>query len=34
VRILRNRYRPMSVAERAFVDAFDEVWKSSRGPGI
>jgi len=28
VRIVRNRYRPMSVAERAFVDIFDEVWKS------
>lgn len=28
VRIIRNRYRPMSVAERAFVEAFDEVWKS------
>jgi DNA-binding transcriptional LysR family regulator len=30
VRILRNRFRPMGVAERAFVEAFDEVWKSSR----
>ena len=28
VRILRNRYRPMAVAERAFVEAFDGVWKS------
>jgi hypothetical protein len=28
VRILRNRYRPMAVAERAFVEAFDAVWKS------
>ena len=26
VRIVRNRYRPMSVAEHAFVDIFDEVW--------
>lgn len=34
VRILRNRFRPMAVAERAFVEAFDEVWKSSRGPGL
>jgi len=30
VHILRNRYRPMSVAERAFVDAFDGVWKGMR----
>jgi DNA-binding transcriptional LysR family regulator len=29
VGILRNRYRPMSVAERAFVEAFDQVWKAS-----
>jgi DNA-binding transcriptional LysR family regulator len=28
VRIIRNRYRPMSVAERAFVEIFDEVWDS------
>ena len=28
VRILRNRYRPMGVAERAFVEAFDGVWRS------
>jgi hypothetical protein len=26
--IIRNRYRPMSVAERAFVDTFDSVWSS------
>lgn len=26
VRIIRNRYRPMSVAERAFAQVFDEVW--------
>ena len=26
VRIIRNRYRPMSVAERAFVEVFGEVW--------
>lgn len=30
VRILRNRYRPMSVAERAFVEAFDQIWRSVR----
>jgi DNA-binding transcriptional LysR family regulator len=30
VRILRNRFRPMSVAERAFVEAFDQVWRDSR----
>lgn len=30
VRIVRNRYRPLSVAERAFVDTFDGVWKSMR----
>lgn len=29
VRILRNRYRPMSVVERAFVAMFDEVWRAS-----
>jgi DNA-binding transcriptional LysR family regulator len=28
--ILRNRYRPMGVAEKAFVDAFDEVWTGMR----
>jgi len=28
VRIIRNRYRPMSVAERAFVEIFDNVWDS------
>lgn len=28
VRIVRNRYRPMSVAERAFVEVFDQVWTS------
>ena len=26
VRIIRNRYRPMSVVEKAFVDVFDSVW--------
>lgn len=26
VRIIRNRYRPMSVVEKAFVEGFDEVW--------
>ena len=30
VHILRNRYRPMGVAEKAFVEAFDEVWKGMR----
>lgn len=30
VRILRNRYQPMGVAEKAFVDAFDDVWKAMR----
>jgi DNA-binding transcriptional LysR family regulator len=30
VSILRNRYRPMGVVEKAFVDAFDEVWKGMR----
>jgi DNA-binding transcriptional LysR family regulator len=33
VRILRNRYRPMSVAERAFVEAFDQIWRGSRAAG-
>lgn len=28
VRIIRNRFQPMSVAERAFVEVFDEVWGS------
>lgn len=28
VRIIRNRYRPMSVSERGFVDLFDGVWRS------
>lgn len=31
VRILRNRFRPLSVVERAFVDAFDMVWMASIG---
>ncbi|MFC5496825.1 LysR family transcriptional regulator [Caenimonas terrae] len=26
VRIIRNRYRPMSVVEKAFVEEFDQVW--------
>jgi DNA-binding transcriptional LysR family regulator len=30
VHILRNRYRPMAVAEKAFVDVFDEVWKGMK----
>lgn len=30
VRIVRNRYRPMSVVEQAFVAVFDEVWKASQ----
>ncbi len=29
VRIIRNRFRPMSVADRAFVDIFDSVWVSA-----
>jgi DNA-binding transcriptional LysR family regulator len=29
VRIVRNRYRPMSVVERAFVESFDGVWSAS-----
>jgi DNA-binding transcriptional LysR family regulator len=28
VRIIRNRYRPMSVAERAFVEMFEIVWEA------
>ncbi|MFL6694897.1 MAG: LysR substrate-binding domain-containing protein [Ramlibacter sp.] len=28
VRVIRNRYRPMSVTERAFAEAFDKVWRS------
>ena len=28
VRVIRNRYRPMSVAERTFVEIFDAVWAS------
>lgn len=27
VRVIRNRYRPMSVSERAFVELFDQVWR-------
>jgi DNA-binding transcriptional LysR family regulator len=27
VKILRNRYRPMSVTEQAFVDVFDRTWQ-------
>lgn len=26
VKIIRNRYRPMSVAEKAFVEVFEQVW--------
>lgn len=29
VGILRNRYRPMSLVERAFVSAFEETWNSA-----
>ncbi|MBI2772184.1 MAG: LysR family transcriptional regulator [Burkholderiales bacterium] len=29
VRIIRNRYRPMSVVENRFVDVFDEVWQGN-----
>ncbi|MEO5671841.1 MAG: LysR family transcriptional regulator [Ramlibacter sp.] len=32
VRIIRNRYRPMSVAERAFVEAFGDVWDTMVQP--
>jgi DNA-binding transcriptional LysR family regulator len=28
VRLIRNRYRPMSVTERRFADLFDKVWRS------
>jgi len=28
VRVIRNRYRPMSVAERGFVEAFGAVWRT------
>jgi hypothetical protein len=28
VRIIRNRYRPMSTVETAFCEAFDTVWKT------
>lgn len=34
VRIIRNRYRPMSVAQRAFVDVFDTVWASMVKGGV
>ncbi|HEY8357352.1 MAG TPA: LysR substrate-binding domain-containing protein [Ramlibacter sp.] len=27
VRVIRNRYRPMSVTERAFTEIFDKVWR-------
>ena len=27
VQILRNRYRPMSVVQQAFVEAFDRTWQ-------
>jgi DNA-binding transcriptional LysR family regulator len=30
VRIIRNRYQPMSVAQRAFAEVFDEVWATMR----
>lgn len=29
IRVMRNRYRPLSVTERAFVEAFDQVSRSS-----
>lgn len=32
VGILRNRYRPMSVVERAFVTRFDETWQTMDRP--
>lgn len=31
VRMIRNRYRPMSVTERAFVEIFDDVWRGAFG---
>ena len=33
VRIIRNRYRPMSVVERAFVEEFDRVWSNDEAGG-
>ena len=32
IRIFRNRYRPLSVVERAFVAKFDETWNSTGQP--
>ncbi|WP_439586063.1 LysR family transcriptional regulator [Hydrogenophaga sp.] len=29
VRVIRNRYRPMSVTEKAFLELFDDVWRST-----
>lgn len=31
VRIIRNRYRPMSVVQQSFCDAFDTVWSEAMG---
>ena len=33
VRILRNRQRPLSVTDRAFVDCFDAFWIEAVGGG-
>jgi DNA-binding transcriptional LysR family regulator len=33
VRIIRNRYRPMSVVEKAFVEVFDAVWSTMGSSG-
>lgn len=32
IHVIRNRYRPMSVVQRAFCEAFDKVW--ARTPGL
>jgi len=33
VRIIRNRYRPLSVVHKAFCEAFDRVWTAGVGTG-
>jgi len=33
VALLRNRYRPMSIVQRAFCDAFDTIWKERPNAG-
>jgi DNA-binding transcriptional LysR family regulator len=32
IALLRNRYRPLSIVQRAFCDCFDAVWKERFGP--